>query len=192
MKPFYGRKKGHALSPLQQELLDTQLPKIAIGNFTPEKKYRLEIGFGAGEFLNHISLLHPEIQFIGCEPFINGVASFLQKNYSNNANNVWLTTKSIHEVLDDIPDYSLETVYIFFPDPWPKARHHKRRLIQKSFLDKLLIKTSLIYAATDHPGYAEQILGLGFLKIDRPDFFVSTKYETKRKAGEPQYFKWFS
>lgn len=185
MKPFYGRKKGHTLSPTRQILLEECLPKMKIGKFEPGKIYHLEIGFGGGEILHHLSMLHPEIQFIGCEPFINGVASFLGRGEHNN---VWLTTDSIHDVLKDIPDGSLDVTYILFPDPWPKTRHHKRRLIQKDFLNQLREKTKIIYAATDHPDYAKHILDLGFTKIERPDFFVNTKYETKRKAGVPQYF----
>ncbi|USO02420.1 MAG: hypothetical protein H6850_00250 [Alphaproteobacteria bacterium] len=186
MKSFYGRRKGHSLSSFQEKLLKERLPKMEIGAFDTAKVYHLEIGFGAGEFLNHISVEHPDIQFIGCEPFINGVVSFLQKNVSTN---VWLTTESIHDVIGNIPDKALDIAYILFPDPWPKARHHKRRLIQKPFLDKLIKKTKkYIYAATDHPEYAETISELGFVQIDKPDFLVTTKYMAKEKAGKPQYF----
>lgn len=186
MKSFYGRKKGHTLSATQQELLENRLLQMEIQKFDTSKTYHLEIGFGAGEFLHHMSATHPDIQFIGCEPFINGVVSFLQKS---TASNVWITTESIHDVIDKIPDKALDVVYILFPDPWPKKRHHKRRLIQKNFLDKLITKTKkYIYAATDHPDYAESISALGFKRIDKPDFFVTTKYMAKEKAGIPQYF----
>ena len=185
MKPFYGRRKIRALSLSQQQLLEEQLPAKKIAHFEIGKTYHLEIGFGMGDFLDHISKQKPDVQFIGCEPFINGVISFLQKNTEPN---VWLTTQSIHEVIDTFPDHSLEVVYILFPDPWPKKRHHKRRLIQKEFVEKLLKKAQTIYVATDHPDYAMQIKSLGFTAIKRPEFFIATKYEAKRKAGEPQYF----
>jgi len=133
-----------------------------------------------------MSTTHPDFQFIGCEPFLNGVVSFLQKN---NEPNVWITTQSIHDVIDTIPDKALEITYILFPDPWNKKRHYKRRLIQKPFLDKLITKTKkYIYAATDHPDYASAILSWGFKLIDKPDFLVDTKYMKKEKAGKPQYF----
>ena len=185
MKSFYGRRLSRALSARQKELLETRCSQMRIGSFEKNKKYHLEIGFGTGDFLTYMAETNPHIQFIGCEPFINGVVSFLQKS---NAPNIWITTESIHDVIDDLPDFSLDVVYILFPDPWPKTRHHKRRMIQKDFLEKLKIKTKIIYAATDHPGYAEHILALGFNEIDRPDFFVSTRYEIKRKAGDPRYF----
>jgi tRNA (guanine-N7-)-methyltransferase len=186
MNPFYGRRSVRALSDKQKNLLEMSLTTMKIGDFVSGKRYHLEIGFGTGDFLSHISLQNPDVQFIGCEPFINGVVSFLQKNTSSN---VWLTIESIHDVIDTIPDGSLEAVYILFPDPWPKVRHQKRRIIQAPFLEKLRTKTKLVHAATDHPDYADHMRSLGFKNVERPEFFVSTKYETKRKAGDPQYFK---
>ena len=186
MRSFYGRRKGHGLSSLQQTLLGKHLSSMKIGSFNSAQSYHLEIGFGTGEFLHHMPITYPDIHFIGCEPFINGVVSFLQKS---TAQNVWLTTESIHDIIDTIPNKALDVVYILCPDPWPKKRHHKRRLIQKTFLEKLITKTKYkIYVVTDHPDYAATIMALGFQSIDKPDFLITTKYMEKQKAGVPRCF----
>jgi len=121
----------------------------------------LEIGFGGGEHLVAQATAHPSTRFIGVEPFLNGVASCLRHIEEANAQNIRLHNGDARDVIARLPDASLDRVYILFPDPWPKARHHKRRLIQAEFLDDLarVMKpgTELRFA-TDWANYASWTL----------------------------------
>lgn len=117
----------------------------------------LEIGFGGGEHLVAQAIAHPATRFIGVEPFLNGVASCLRHIEEANAQNIRLHNGDARDVIARLPDASLDRVYILFPDPWPKARHHKRRLIQPEFLDELarvMKPGSELRFATDWANYA--------------------------------------
>jgi tRNA (guanine-N7-)-methyltransferase len=117
----------------------------------------LEIGFGGGEHLVAQATAHPEARFIGVEPFLNGVASCLRHIEESGVQNVRLHQGDARDVIVRLPDASLELCYILFPDPWPKARHHKRRLIQPAFLDDLarvLKPGAEVRFATDWANYA--------------------------------------
>ncbi len=117
----------------------------------------LEIGFGGGEHLVAQAAAHPERRFIGVEPFLNGVASCLRHIEESGVQNVRLHQGDARDVMARLPDASLELCYILFPDPWPKARHHKRRLIQPAFLDELARVMKLdseVRFATDWANYA--------------------------------------
>lgn len=117
----------------------------------------LEIGFGGGEHLAAQAAAHPERRFIGVEPFINGVASCLRHIEESGVQNVRLHQGDARDVLARLPDASIDLCYILFPDPWPKARHHKRRLIQPAFLDALarvLKPAAEVRFATDWANYA--------------------------------------
>ncbi|MGD9966365.1 MAG: tRNA (guanosine(46)-N7)-methyltransferase TrmB [Hyphomonadaceae bacterium] len=117
----------------------------------------LEIGFGGGEHLAAQAAAHPEQRFIGVEPFLNGVASCLRHIEDANAPNIRLHQGDARDVMVRLPNASLDRVYILFPDPWPKARHHKRRLIQPAFLDQLarvLKPGGEVRFATDWANYA--------------------------------------
>jgi len=96
----------------------------------------LEIGFGNGEFLSHMSQNHTDINFIGCEPFVNGVAALLA-SLDNSVDNLKIWNDDARVLIDAIPDTSIERVYLLNPDPWPKTRHHKRRYVQNQTLDEL-------------------------------------------------------
>lgn len=117
----------------------------------------LEIGFGGGEHLVAQAGAHPQQRFIGVEPFLNGVASCLRHIEESGVQNIRLHQGDARDVIARLPDACLDRVYILFPDPWPKARHHKRRLIQPDFLDALarVMKpgTELRFA-TDWANYA--------------------------------------
>jgi len=97
----------------------------------------LEIGFGGGEHLVAQADAHPDARFIGVEPFLNGVASCLRHIEESGVTNIRLHQGDARDVIARLPDASLDLAYILFPDPWPKTRHHKRRLIQPEFLDQL-------------------------------------------------------
>ncbi|MGE0530968.1 MAG: tRNA (guanosine(46)-N7)-methyltransferase TrmB [Hyphomonadaceae bacterium] len=117
----------------------------------------MEIGFGGGEHLVAQATAHPDTRFIGVEPFLNGVASCLRHIEKSNAQNIRLHNGDARDVIARLPDGSLDLVYILFPDPWPKTRHHKRRLIQPEFLDDLarVMKPGAeLRFATDWANYA--------------------------------------
>ena len=99
----------------------------------------LEIGFGAGEHLAEQAALHPEIGFIGCEVFENGVARLLSEIEGSGLSNIRIHPDDARRLLDVLPPCSLDRVFILFPDPWPKLRHHKRRLVSPETLDRLAV-----------------------------------------------------
>lgn len=165
----FGRIKARALKPRQAGLVDALLPHLAIpadGEIGLQDIFPsaatsgaaiLEIGFGGGEHLAAQALAHPEARFIGVEPFLNGVGSCLRHIEESGVSNVRLHMGDARDVVARLPDAALDLVYILFPDPWPKARHHKRRLIQPSFLDELarvLKSGGEVRFATDWANYA--------------------------------------
>ncbi|MBC7768872.1 MAG: tRNA (guanosine(46)-N7)-methyltransferase TrmB [Phycisphaerales bacterium] len=139
-------------------------PSVAYGDTSPargEEQDRvlltLEIGFGGGEHLVAQAAAHPEQRFIGVEPFLNGVASCLRHIEESGAQNIRLHQGDARDVIARLPDAALDRVYILFPDPWPKTRHHKRRLIQRDFLGELarVMKPGAeVRFATDWANYA--------------------------------------
>ncbi len=162
----YGRIKARTLKPRQAGLVESLLPHLALPEegpidlvaLAPEAgPLVLEIGFGGGEHLVAQALTHPETRYIGVEPFLNGVASCLRHIEEANAQNIRLHQGDAREVIARLPDASLDLVYVLFPDPWPKLRHHKRRLIQPEFLGELarVMKSSAeLRFATDWANYA--------------------------------------
>ncbi|NNM83583.1 MAG: tRNA (guanosine(46)-N7)-methyltransferase TrmB [Burkholderiales bacterium] len=122
----------------------------------------LEIGFGMGESTAAIAEAHPELDFLGIEVHTPGVGSLLKQIRERNLQNLRIIQHDAVEVLEKmIPDGALSGVHIFFPDPWPKKRHHKRRLIQAplvSLLGRKLAEGGYLHAATDWVEYAEHIL----------------------------------
>ena len=117
----------------------------------------LEIGFGGGEHLVSQAIAHPDRRFVGVEPFLNGIASCLRHIEESGAQNIRLHQGDARDVIARLPDASLDLVYILFPDPWPKTRHHKRRLIQPEFLRDLarVMKPGAeLRFATDWANYA--------------------------------------
>ncbi|MEO5774261.1 MAG: tRNA (guanine(46)-N(7))-methyltransferase TrmB, partial [Sphingomicrobium sp.] len=159
---LYGRSSSHKLRAGQQELIDNLLPQISVpaeGEVTAERLFgeprplHFEIGFGSGEHLAYRADLLPNHGFIGCEPFLNGVATALTHIRDGHLGNVRLWTGDALDVLRRIPDSSLTMLYLLHPDPWPKNRHAKRRMMNDGPLD--LIATKLkpggeFRMATDH------------------------------------------
>jgi tRNA (guanine-N7-)-methyltransferase len=134
----YGRIKSRTIKPRQAALMETLLPAIRAPAepFTPKDlmpgaaEAWLEIGFGGGEHLAAQAGKRPDVVLIGAEPFQNGVASALRHIDEGGLANVRVHDGDVRDLLARMPDASLERVFILFPDPWPKARHHKRRLLQ--------------------------------------------------------------
>ncbi len=144
---IYGRRQGHKLHPRQQKLVDDLLPKLQPDFETaaapadwfaaPHEKYTLEVGFGGGEHLAARAKAEPGTGFIGCEPFLNGVAKLLIEIAENNLTNVAVHNDDARDVLAALPDSCLDQAYLLYPDPWPKKRHNKRRFISPENLDQL-------------------------------------------------------
>lgn len=136
---FFGRRKGKALRPHQADLFATLLPRLRVdpsvpcdlaGLFPrPMDGHVLEIGFGGGEHLVREAVAHPQLGFIGVEPFVNGMAKMLAEIERQGIDNVRLHTEDAGELLPWFPDACLDIVYLLYPDPWPKTRHHKRRFV---------------------------------------------------------------
>ena len=139
---FFGRRKGHKLRSHQTDLIENLLPRLAldIGAPAPENSceifetpledVRLEIGFGGGEHLIAEALAFPNTGFIGCEPYVNGMAKILTQIEAHNVGNVRLFAGDAAELLAWAPAQSLSRIDLIHPDPWPKRRHWKRRFVQ--------------------------------------------------------------
>lgn len=160
----------------------------------------LEIGCGDGTALLDMARLHPENDYLGIEVYRPGLGGLLRRLAAEALGNVRLIAEDVVDVLrDGIPDHSLDVICIFFPDPWPKKRHHKRRLIQPAFRDLLhakLKRHGRLFIATDWADYAEHILDVmegepGFVNLagpgvsaPRPRWRPLTKYERRaRRMG---------
>ena len=158
----FGRVKGHTLSKTQHALISEFLPIITPNLDKLSKRIWLEIGFGAGEHMIHLidERANDEISIIGCEPYINGAVKLVQYIKDNAIDNVFIHNKDARALLERFEALSVEKFFILFPDPWPKKRHYKRRIISQSIMKLLMSKLSddgVITIATDHQGYAEWI-----------------------------------
>jgi len=139
---FFGRRKGHKLRLHQADLIANLLPHLAldIGGAAPDNlgdifdaplaDVRLEIGFGGGEHLIAEALAFPDTGFIGCEPYVNGMAKILAQIEAANVKNIRLYAGDAGELLAWAPPQSLARIDLIHPDPWPKRRHWKRRFVQ--------------------------------------------------------------
>jgi tRNA (guanine-N7-)-methyltransferase len=216
-RAFFGRRKGHRLRPRRAALLATMLPKLALDMAAPAPRnlsslfprpiseVSLEIGFGAGEHFVREAASRRDAGFIGCEPFVNGMASALALIEAEKLENVRLHHGDAVELLNWLPDASIAGVDILYPDPWPKRRHWKRRLISDETVTRLahiLKPNGTLRFATDIADYAEWTL-LRLLRCDgfewtaeRADDWrrpwpghASTRYETKalREGRRPSY-----
>jgi len=142
----FGRAKGRPLSPAQSELFETIYPKIKVDCShmgAPLKGLErfdevwFEIGFGGAEHLIWQAKHNPHAAVMGAEPFEPGVAKALTGVRDNGLENVRLQHGDARDVLESLPDNSLDKVFVLFPDPWPKSKHHKRRLINEAFLSQI-------------------------------------------------------
>jgi tRNA (guanine-N7-)-methyltransferase len=219
-RTLHGRRQGKRLRAGQQSLLDTLLPRLALavpaepakidlaqvfGGHLPAGGVWLEIGFGAGEHLVWQAEKHRDVGLIGCEPYLNGVAKCLAHIERAAVSNVRLFTDDARLVMATLPDRSLGRVFVLFPDPWPKTRHHKRRFVQRENLDRLaelMISGAELRLATDDPSYlpwmVEQACGhWGFDWLaegpadwrQRPTDWPATRYEKKMLAGKPVFLR---
>lgn len=193
----FGRRHGKKLSARQNTLLSTVLPAIAPINLPTNAGLILEIGFGAGEHLREISRQKPDKIVIGAEPFMNGVASLLSA-ITNESNSIRSEYKNIRIFPDDVRDFlrntdsKFEQIWVLHPDPWPKARHEKRRLLNADFLKLLAIHLTAkgeIIIGTDHWEYFDWVINQVKqtpLVMTLPDLqTIHTRYQEKNKAETP-------
>ena len=166
----FGRIKVRPIKPRQAELLDTLLPRLQLDLSAPidtrslkpdAREVWLEIGFGGGEHLAEQAARHHDVLLLGAEPFLNGAASALRHVEARELSNVRLHVGDARELLERLPDAGLARVFILFPDPWPKTRHRKRRLIQAEVvaeLARVLRPGGRLRFATDWADYADWTL----------------------------------
>jgi tRNA (guanine-N7-)-methyltransferase len=215
---LYGRSKGKKLREGQQALVETLLPRLAVPEegqvtalrlFGSPRPLHLEIGFGSGEHLAYRADLLPDHGFIGCEPFLNGVAAALGHVRDQALGNVRLYMGDALDVLARLPDQALSFVYLLHPDPWPKARHAKRRMVNDGPLALIAAKLrpgGEFRFGTDQPVYLRHALTVmrrhrqEFEWLvrgpddwrERPGGWPETRYENKaRQQGhEVWYFRY--
>lgn len=163
MIPTFARRIGRSLRDNQKKLISEFLPQLKF-NMDEVKNFNqvtFEIGFGNGEFTLKNAIENPNDLHIACDPYLNGVAALLGKIKEAEIRNIRIFGDDARKLLDELPDNFLNNVYIICPDPWPKKRYHKRRIIQKDFIEylrkKLMTGGHLVFV-TDHHGYAEWIL----------------------------------
>jgi len=218
----YGRRKGPRLSSHQARLFDALLPQLKLDlrqGADPAAYFRgtpvdvwLEIGFGAGEHLLWQAQLRPDVGMIGAEPYEAGIAKLLSKLFSlspeggrNQPSNIRIHIGDARDVIEALPARCLGRVFVLFPDPWPKKRHHKRRIIQTNTLDALarvMSPGAELRFASDDPGYIEWTLERVLAHPEftwtamcardwraRPADWPPTRYERKALHGVPLFLR---
>ncbi|MEO0881261.1 MAG: tRNA (guanosine(46)-N7)-methyltransferase TrmB [Pseudomonadota bacterium] len=204
----FGRIGGRALSGRQQRLIDQRLPELSVPlgddrSIDPKtlfdtevKQVWLEIGFGGGEHLTGQAERHPDIGLLGCEPFIEGMAKCIGQIEDAGLQNVRLLMDDARHLIRTLAASSIDRIFILFPDPWPKKRQQKRRLIQSDVLDELAMIAKpgcRIRFATDVISYADEALdrlvhhGAFTWLAEHPDDWrqspadhIQTRYQTKQ------------
>jgi tRNA (guanine-N7-)-methyltransferase len=215
---LYGRKRGRKLRPGQQALYDHMLPALRLELpapgagldpaylFSPAKRdLWLEIGFGGGEHLAWQAAAHPDTGFIGCEPFVNGLVGLFARIRERGLSNIRVFDDDARLLLAALPAASIARAFILFPDPWPKKRHHKRRIVAPATLDLLahvLRDDAELRIASDDASYVRwmltHVINHGAFEWlarcardwrERPAGWPQTRYEEKAgKAGRACYF----
>jgi tRNA (guanine-N7-)-methyltransferase len=208
---IYGRRQGRRLRAGREQLRDELLPRLAIalpepGPLDPRALFGwspaavwLEIGFGAGEHLAWQAAHRPDVGFIGCEVFENGIARLVGETARHGLANIRIFADDARLLLDRLAARSIDRVFILFPDPWPKERHHKRRIVAPATLDRLaavVLPGAELRLATDDPGYRDWMLAHLTSHADfemaesgaadwprRPPDWPPTRYELKARAA---------
>jgi tRNA (guanine-N7-)-methyltransferase len=171
-RQIYGRRQGHRLRPGRQRLLAERLPQLRLslpetGKLEPtqlipgRERLWLEIGFGGGEHLAAQAAAHPEVGMVGCEPYLAGVARLLATAEREGLDNLRVVVDDAKLLLAALPDACLERIFVLFPDPWPKTRHHKRRIVKPATaaeFARVLTPAGELRLATDDMNYARAML----------------------------------
>jgi tRNA (guanine-N7-)-methyltransferase len=219
---FYGRIKGKSLHKSQQRYMAEDLDDLKPAGVTyadnpdrvqvdPKSWFEndndvwLEVGFGGGEHMVHQAALNPNVNIVGCEPYINGVAMLLGKIRESKVSNVSVHPGDARDMMDVLPEQSISRAFLLYPDPWPKSRHHRRRFVTPEHLEPLAkcLKSGAIFRiATDIEDYVrqalEEVLANGnfeWLAEGADDWrnpwddWISTRYEQKaiRENRTPHY-----
>lgn len=213
---FYGRIHGKTLRASQKDYLAEDLGPLTLRGVTAaENSARsaldlgfvkgplwLEVGFGGGEHLVHMAARNPGVTIIGAEPFVNGIAMLLGKIRGAGVTNLWLHPGDVRDLFDVLPDACLSKVFLNYPDPWPKARHHRRRFVTPDYLlplARIAAPGAEFRVATDIPDYVRQTLeevppaGFDLIREAGPgeawEDWLSTRYEQKalREGRQPHY-----
>lgn len=216
---LYGRRRGHTLSPRQQRLLDETLPRARLSAAqaadpsaafrVPVREVWLEVGFGAGEHTAALVAAHPRVGVIAAEVFENGLVSLLGRYIPASAEatalpppNLLLWPEDARALLRLLPDAALGRLFLMFPDPWPKARHARRRFVHPVLLPEIarvLMPGGEWRIASDDPTYqawvAETLAGQSLFDVAavtdaRPQDWPATRYEAKalREGRRPRYW----
>jgi tRNA (guanine-N7-)-methyltransferase len=177
-RKVHGRRKGKALRASQLRLIDELLPRLRISGVAPEgdparapvdpvalfggaRPLWLEIGFGGGEHAAHQAATHPAVGLLACEPFVNGVAMLLRRIEAAGLTNIRIHPGDARDLIELLPAGSLGRVFLLYPDPWPKKRHHGRRFASPenlAMLHRAMAPGAELRLATDIPGYVEHAL----------------------------------
>lgn len=213
---FYGRVHGKTLRASQKVYLAEDLGRLSLKGITREENpgrapvdlaavfgarpLWLEVGFGGGEHMVHMAARYPETGIVGCEPFVNGIAMLLGKIRAAAVENLRLHPGDVRDLFDVAPDAAFARAFLNYPDPWPKARHHRRRFVTPGYLAglrRVLAPGAEFRVATDIPDYVRQTLEevpkAGFALVaqggDPWDDWISTRYEQKalREGRVPHY-----
>lgn len=179
---LHGRRRGRKLRPGQQQLLTGLLPQVklplgelaakgprAIFPHDPQEVW-LEIGFGGGEHAAYQAEANPVIGVIGCEVFEGGIVSMMGHIRDRSLTNLRVVTDDARLAVDELPDASIARAFVLFPDPWPKTRHHKRRIVSTETLDALarvLKDGAELRLGTDDVPYLRAMLAC---LLDHPEF----------------------
>ncbi len=217
---FFGRRKGKALRDNQQRVMDTLLPErmidlqqpapqsLATLFSVPVEKIRLEIGFGGGEHLIHRAIEDPQTGFIGVEPFVNSMAKLLSSVEQSDVRNIRVYNDDATELLDWLPEKSIDHIDLLYPDPWPKKKHWKRRFVSQVNLarfHRVLKDDGLFCFASDIDTYVNWTLqhcerhgGFEWTARNASDWLTpyagwpSTRYEAKaRREGRSSAYLTF-
>ncbi len=213
---LYGRRQDKALKPRQARLMESALPGLSVpfepgkvvdleALFPDQNEYWMEVGFGGGEHLAWQAVHSPDIGMIGAEPFVNGVAKLVCQIEDEKLSNIRLHHGDARPMMEALPDGCLSRFFVLHPDPWPKKRHHKRRIVSPWFFEeaaRLIKPGGILRIASDIPGYIEWSLmhaqnAPAFVWVAecaddwriRPDDWPQTRYEAKaiKEGRNPAY-----
>ncbi|WP_368040931.1 tRNA (guanosine(46)-N(7))-methyltransferase TrmB [Acetobacter estunensis] len=216
---LYGRQRGHPLRPRQQRLMDETLPRLRLSEHAasdplsafahrPEQLW-LEVGFGGGEHVLAQIEAHPEVGYIASEVFENGLCSLLSRLVPEDEEatapvppllRIW--DEDARLLLEKLPEASLDRMFLMFPDPWPKARHAKRRFVHPGNLPlvaRALKPGAQWRVASDDPTYQAWVTEVmtdqpffvaGEPSMERPEGWPGTRYEAKALKAGRQPFYW--
>lgn len=222
----WGRRKGRPLNKMRSESLDIILDKygidvekviqskdiLSVSEILDEacsgKEIWLEVGFGNGEHILTQAMRNPDVLFIGCEPFINGIAALAKDIVEQDVKNIRIWNDDAHFLIEKMPDDCISRAFVLFPDPWPKAKHAKRRFIRQETLgifSRIMKSGAILRMATDVEDLAQWMLEQA---REHPDFqwckesqtdwnkppedWVQTRYQTKGfEAGRQSHYIFF-